>query len=262
MYLKNFKLFFCAAILLVAGFISSASGQCTSPNGPTPRPSFFNILLAIDQSYIDYHNGNVALARSKAQMQLDEALIESPTANSLNNTTRPLRITYGMHFKNIIFPNLVAPPKQLNDFSSWAFNIRQTYIQTFPCVPFDGVVLFTAELGTGRDVGVNGVAFFGTGGNAPDVIAHEIGHIIGLSHIIDPGTGACCNGNLATDNFMCPNGGNFIGLSGVTGCGHGPVTLNEDVFTSFNCQRWADMQPQFAPDHVCPVTFQVQFKLI
>jgi hypothetical protein len=187
-------------------------------------------LLAIDQKFIDHFGGNVDFARIVAET---DAQLGLDTLNSLFD------YYYKLEFKKIIFPNTIAPPKMNDDFPDWATVLNQYFRAEYPCVPFDYIMIFTGELGSGADKGVNRVAFFGTAGNPPYRVAHEIGHVIGMIHP----TSQCC---AQKPTFMC--GYNKIDFSPC----ETPFFMNNYVFTSNNCSDWADWQPEFSSDHECP----------
>lgn len=219
---------------------SQLYAQCKDPQGQA-LDRYFKIVYALDQNYVDAFGGNEMLARIQAEKTVDSALIK---LNALFNGS------YKLHFKKIFFPHAIAPAKGGLDADNWTISVVNFYRDSFPCIPFDGILLFTNAIGSGLDIGRNGVAIIGgTTGNPDYVVAHEVGHIIGMLHIEDP---TCC----AEHTFMCPSG-NKIKLSACEGINY----MNNNVFTSANCSLWADDLPVYPDEYVCPPNTPVQILL-
>jgi hypothetical protein len=221
-------------------------------------------MVVMDQKYVDLHGGNISLAHMKANAQVDNAVITgNGSLESLNNVDRPLRSFYNLTFKKIFSPLVLAPPKGVESTTGWCDKIDDYYRDLYPCMKFDCIVVCTGEFGTGFDFGYAPakVVLLGGSANSKEIVAHEIGHILGLIHMQVPD---CCTNNEQTNTMMCQPLGKRITLNGNIGC-QSINFMNNNVFTTNivngNCKLWADTQPLYNSDFTCPPVSNIQWFL-
>ena len=229
-------------IVQTASF-TEISAQCFESDGMTVRPSYYNIMIAIDDSWVDnVFNGDLEAARISANFQIDK------TIEALNAPEKPFANFFKLSFKKIFFPTFVGGPNKLPGESTPIYSSRlfNFYNDKYSCVPFDCVIYFTSDTGTDHNTGANGVVI--TPGNDVPSLAHEIGHTLGLSHLgVD-----CC----ATENsMMCDPPKMTASISPQnTACGFGVAHVNTAIFTPARCATLDLPEEQYEDDLECPPT--------
>jgi hypothetical protein len=214
------------------------SAQCFEADGVTVRPSYFNIWVAVDQTWIDFYGGDEALARMVAKQGADDAI--AVLNESAFNTT------FLMTFFRGFAPSKVAPAFLL-DKTNWCLDVRNFYWAQYPCVDRpDLILLFTkeGEIGQAHGFGFDKVAI--VGGASSLVIAHELGHTIGLMHLPQAGGSPnCCALNPTMMCIPLPTNPKITPLN--TSCGATFNWLNLNVFTQSFCSTIRSF-PSFYPD--------------
>lgn len=200
-------------------------------------PKYFNIAVWMEESFVQSFGGNVQAARTHA---LNRA---NTTAAAMTN----LFAGYQVQFNVFFAPNGLAPDYNGGDMTGYCIDVRNAFSAQFPCARQDAILLFGN--GLPFNFGYNGVAAIAQTYGSTEVVAHELGHVIGLVHL----TGSCgahCDTQAAT--FMCPYSGDLEFAS----CDY--TTLNTQVFVG-NCNGWLDYQAPLPGDYVCPDVPTISF---
>lgn len=239
-------------LFLISNFVRT-NAQCFEPDGVTVRPSFYSIWVAVDQSWIDLYGGNAEVARMKAEEATNAAI------DKLN--TSPFKTVFNVTFIRGFSPSAIAPGLPPGgDKTGWCIDINNFYRDRYPCLSFDAILLFNDKFGSFADFGFNKVGLIG-GLTSPHVIAHELGHIIGLVHAENsPSQPMCCT---SFKNMMCiPLDNNSVLTPVNTACGQGIPFLNTTVFTSSFCNATKN-PPSFIPedDFECPPVVNMGYSI-
>ncbi|MFN4254639.1 MAG: hypothetical protein ACK4Q5_06510, partial [Saprospiraceae bacterium] len=198
------------------------------PNNGGVQPSFFNIVILMDQGFVNtYGGGNVSAARTFAEQKAEAGIA------ALNAVFTP----YALSFSLIFHPNYVSTVSSgSGGWSSWRQAIKSDFANRYPCVSYDGILYFYSGSGGGH--ADEGLAFIGGGAACPQLIMHEVGHLLGLPHT----PASDC---VSSPGFMCADA-ECTDLS--FSSGDNPSAL----FTPTNCTKWRHFQPKLSPDYTCP----------
>jgi len=212
------------------------------------RPSYCNLVVLMDPTFVaTFGNGNAQVAKAKALPDIEGAV------NGLNT----IFSYYGLSFKVVFFPTNYLIPSYLNynAISPWSDAIRTNFKNNYPCIQSDVIIALTSSFSTGGGHGTNGVAAV-SGNLSPWLVAHEIGHNIGLSH-----EGGGCEANCSPLKFMCELNGNIISFNE---CDYENIAdVDGGVFSRgvaclpCRCNIWADFVDVFPDNYICPVTPKV-----
>lgn len=238
-------------LLFLLFFVSDqASGQCFQ-NG-TVRPSYCNIVVTMDQSWVDKYGGDVVMARMVANQSADDAI------TALNDSR--FKLDYDITFSRIFTPPALAPSKGQNDRTEWCIDVNQFFSSEYPCISakFDVILLYTNEFGSFADFAFARVALISDGGQSTATIAHEIGHILHLVHLITETNGPCCN---TTKTLMCdpfPVNPIITPLNGV--CANGSSDwLTMNMFSPSACGTLRDLPVSFPDNYECGTGYSFGF---
>ncbi|MCC6461047.1 MAG: hypothetical protein IT260_11290, partial [Saprospiraceae bacterium] len=165
---------------------------------------------------------------------------------------------YALEFRLIFFPvNSFAPPFTGSSLPSWIQDgINPAFNSQFPCIKEDCIIVLTTSFSTGGGHGSNNVALISGVGLPKTLIAHELGHNLGLQH---PGS---CHDCSMFPTFMCQTPGtiNFNPCDDTQ-----LANFNTGVFTTgvscgnlCHCAKWADITPVFPEDFDCSAVSWVE----
>ncbi len=239
--------------ILMISTILRLNAQCFEADGITVRQSYYNIMIAVDQGWInDFFGGDVTMARMSAEQQVNDAI----GMVGLNTPTSPFAFFYKLTFRVIFFPSNnegldMTPGESLY---SYTYRLSTHYRSKYPCANFDCLIYFTSVSGTDLSYGLNGVVV--TPGQDKPSMAHEIGHTLGLQHLeVD-----CCK---TLNTIMCAPPKSTAKMTPHNAdCSWGVPKVNSLVFTSTKCARFADMAPVLPPDFECPVSVSPKLSIM
>ena len=234
---------FVALTLLFLSSFNNISAQCFEADGVTVRPSFFNIWVAMDQTWVDRHGGDEDLARMVAKSKADDAI-------ALLNGSFAFNTTFRIQFVRGFCPAMIAPEFPGGDKGAWCIDVNDFYSDQYPClVGRDAILLFTDRFGVSADYAFANVALIG--GGSSQVIAHELGHIFDVPHSsTSSGNPNCCT---TSQTMMCiPFPTNPVITLLNTACGITFDWLNTNVFTSSRCGQMLTTGYFADDDFECP----------
>jgi len=195
--------------------------------------------------YVAYH-GNAQAAKNYAEPIIQQTL----------NDMTVLFSYFQLEFHLIFFPiTSQAPPRGLGETNqNWINSINAAFRSQYPCIKQDCIIVPTTDLSGGH--GFNKVALVWAG--IPKfVVAHEIGHILGLQHPTappQPGQPSNCPHDCTTmPTFMCETTGPIT----FNNCDYKHLNSPTGVFTQVacsgpcRCDLWADFANGAPEDFVC-----------
>jgi hypothetical protein len=195
----------------------------------------------MDASFIASFNNDAQAAKTYAQPQIKAALDEM--TNLFNN--------YQLEFRLVFFPvSSVAPPYAQSSLNAWIPVINDAFRTTYPCVNQDCILVLSNAFSTGGGHGNSNVALISGLGLSPTLIAHEIGHNLGLIHP-NPPTINCPHDCNFFSTFMCGSGAiafnacDYLQLADVN---YGVFTVGPVCNLDCHCDDWADVYDNELPE--------------
>ena len=208
--------------------------------------------VVLDQTWIDFYNGNIDDAQMAAEANADAAI----TLLNASGFKTVFNVTFSRTFSSPV----IAPPYG-GQKEDWCNDIRAFYNNRYPCLANDVILLYTRVLGNSH-YAFNRVALMSSGNSFET--AHEIGHALNLTHLQTGPMGSptqfCCTSN---KTMMCIPFPNMPTVTPVNAaCGINGAWLNSNVFTTSFCNQTKYATSIIPDDFECPPVSNVGYSIV